>query len=128
MPSQLSSEEDMYVLSILSAYQGQQLRNAFNFSSLTQKPSQDSLYCKVTQNIYLDDYSRLQKIIASMVTNFNGDTMIGGGKNKKKRVQAISNFLDKKTKNELYAYASSKNMQVQPTMSKQNLIQVIIES
>lgn len=128
IPAQLSSEEDMYVLSMLSAYQGQQLRNAFNFTALSQKPSQDSLYCKVTQNIYLDDYSRLQKIITSIVTNFNGDTMIGGGsKNRKKHVESIQRFLDKKTKEELYAYASSKELQVKPSMSKRHLIQVICD-
>jgi hypothetical protein len=124
MPSQLSSQEDIYLLSIFSAYQGQQLRNAFKFSTLSQKPSQDSLYCKVTQRINLDD-PRLQKVVASIVTSFNGDTMIGGSKHTKKRSQAIQSFLDKKTKEELYAYASSKALQVKPSMSKQNLIQVI---
>lgn len=126
MPSQLSTQEDIYLLSIFSAYQGQQLRNAFKFSPLSKKPSQDSLYCKVTQRINLDD-PRLEKVVASIVTSFNGETMIGGNKVSKKRTQALQSFLDTKTKEELYAYASSKALQVKPSMSKRNLIQVICD-
>lgn len=126
MPSQFSSQEDIYLLSLFSAYQGQQLRNAFKFSTLSQKPSQDSLYCKVTQRISLDD-PRLKKVVASIVTSFNGETMIGGNKISKKRSQALQSFLDKKTKEDLYAYASSKDLRVKPSMSKQSLIKVICD-
>jgi hypothetical protein len=130
MPSQLSSQEDIYVLSIFSAYQGQQLRKSFGFHTSTQhlqKPSQDSLYCKVSQRMHLDD-ERLQKIVASIVSNFNGDTMIGGNKNKKKRSIAMQSFLENKTTKDLYAYATSKALRVTPSMSKQNLITAIINT
>lgn len=127
-PSVMTDEEDLYVLSIFAKYQGQQLRESFAFSDSSQKPSMESLYCSVSQRMYLED-ERLKKIVASIVGNFNGGLLSGGrtiGKSRTSK-KGVIDFLEKKTGKELYAYASSKGIPVSSTMRKSKLIQIILD-
>jgi hypothetical protein len=127
-PSVMTDEEDLYVLSIFAKYQGQQLRESFAFSGSSQKPSMESLYCSVSQRMYLED-ERLKKIVASIVGNFNGGLLSGGrtiGKSRTSK-KAIIGFLEKKTGKQLYAYATSKGIPVTSTMRKSKLIQMILD-
>lgn len=129
VPSQLTAEEDVFVLSMFAAYQGQQLRNSFNFNNLTPTPSQDSLYCSVSQGMQLED-ERLKTVVASIVSNFNGDTsngLIGGNRKRTNRQKlAISKFLETKSSKELFAYASTRSIPVTTSMRKSDLIKTII--
>jgi hypothetical protein len=125
-PSIMTDEEDVYVLSMFAKYQGQQLRDSFAFNPSSQKPSMDSLYCSVSQRMYLEDH-RVQKIVASIIGNFNGgeNGFLSGGSSKANKTKR--DFLEKKTGKQLYAYASSKGLPVTSTMRKSKLIQIILE-
>lgn len=126
--TQLSLEEDIYVLSMFARYQGQQMREQFD---ITQKPSRDLLYCLVSQNITLGN-ERNKKIVASIVNNFNGDidisnATIGGGKKRAQNKQIIKEFLEKKATKDLYAYAVIKKLNVNQKMRKRELIQAVLD-
>lgn len=128
IPSQLSLEEDIHVLSIFAKYQGEQLRKSFNFTD-SIKPNKNTLYCSVSQKMQLED-ERLQKIIASIVSNFNGDDVLSGGRGrklKKREKEEITLFLEKKTTKELYNYGKLKKLQVNSKMSKNELIYSILK-
>jgi hypothetical protein len=127
-PSVMTDEEDLYVLSMFAKYQGQQLRDSFAFPSSRPKPSMESIYCSVSQRMYLED-ERLKKIVASIVGNFNGGLLSGGrtiGKSRTSK-KAVIDFLEKKTGKQLYAYATSKGLPVLSTMRKSKLIQIILD-
>lgn len=128
LPSSLSDEEDVYLLSAFAKYQGKQLRDSFAFDDSTPKPTLENLYCIMSQRIYMDDNVKLKKVVASVINSFNGDTALIGGRFKKKDTEVIQRFLIKKTTKELYDYALSKNLRrISPTMSKNVLITEIIK-
>lgn len=130
LPSQLTVEEDVYVLSMFAKFQGEQLRNAFRMTPVL-KPTDDSLYCSITDKMELYE-PRLTKIVASIVKNFNGNdnTLIGGSKRKLRtnEKKQIRSYLQTKTTKQLYTYTQLKNIHVSSKMSKEELIDTIINT
>lgn len=130
LPQLQTVEEDIYVLSIFAQYQGQQLRNAFRMTPVL-KPADDELYCSVSKKMEIYE-PRLTKIVASIVSNFNGndDVLVGGSKRKLRTndKKQIRSYLQTKTTKQLYTYTQLRNIRVSSKMSKQDLIETIINT
>lgn len=129
-PTTSTSEEDVYILSMFSKYQGKQLRDSFTFSSSTVQPSTTSLYCSVSRKIHLHE-PRLNVIVASIINNFTGmDAISGGGKRKlrKQDKDAIRSYLEKKTMKQLHTYAQLKNIETVSRTTKKDLIDAIVKT